>query len=145
MKHLKTYKIFESVDSDFEDIKDIMNDISDLEDNIGVYIELVRDATLTGLGNPKIKINIYPNRGDRSYFRVNQNIKSVIQRLNHLYKDDYIILYYSLSDLSNLKWIKFYVYDDERGLRDYDSVRMDGSGKFPAPKIYRMEITMIEK
>ena len=27
MKHLKKYKLFESVDSDFEDIKDIMNDI----------------------------------------------------------------------------------------------------------------------
>ena len=142
MKHLKKYKIFESVDSDFEDIKDILSDISDSEDNIEVHIEIVRDVTLTGYGNRKIKINIFPEKVGYNFFKVNQNIKSVIQRLNHLYKDDYTIIYeYS----SNLKWIKFYVYDDERGLRDYDTVRMDGSGKFPAPKIYRMEIVMIEK
>lgn len=142
MKHLKKYKIFESIDSDLEDIKDIMNDISDLEDNIGIYIELVRDVTLTGFGNRKIKVNIYPTKGDRSYFKVNQNIKSVIQRLNHLYKNEYMFLY-QYDD--GRKWTKFYVYDDERGLRDFNTVRLDGTGKFPAPKIYRMEITMIEK
>ena len=131
MKHLKKYKLFESVDSDFEDIKDIMNDIPDSED-IGIYFEEDHE---------RIKINIYP-LCISGFFKVNQNIKSVIQRLNHLYKNDYAFLY---QYMDGTKWTKFYVYDDERGLRDSNTVRLDGSGKFPAPQIYKMEIVMIEK
>jgi hypothetical protein len=141
MKHLKGYKLFESVDSDLEEIKDIMNDISDMEDNIGVYIDMVRDVTITGFGDDrKIKINIFPTKGE--FFKINQNIKSTIQRLNHLYKNDYYFLH---QYMNGYKWIKFYVYDDERGLRDYDTVKMDGSGKFPAPKIYKMQIVMSKR
>jgi len=131
MRYLKKYKLFESVDSDFEDIKDIMNDIPDSED-IGIYFE--EDLE-------RIKINIYP-QCISGFFKVNQNIKSIIQRLNHLYKNDYTFLY---QYMDGVKWTKFYVYDDERGLRDYNTVRLDGSGKFPAPQIYKMEIVMIEK
>ena len=141
MKHLKTYKLFESVDSDLEDIKDIMNDISDYED-IGIYFEEDQE---------KIKINIYPECIS-GFFKVNQNIKSIIQRLNHLYKNDYTLLY---QYMDGYEWIKFNVYDDVRGLRDSYTNRLDGSGKFPgsvqilpsiirAPKIYKMQIVMIK-
>jgi hypothetical protein len=131
MKHLKKYKLFESLDSDLEDIKDVMNDIPDSED-IGIYFEE---------DDERIKINIYP-LCISGFFKVNQNIKSIIQRLNHLYKNDYTFLY---QYMDGSKWSKFYVYDDERGLRDYDTIKLDGSGKFPAPKIYRMLITMVKK
>jgi len=124
-------KIFESVDSDLEDIKDIVNDISDLEE-IGIYIE--EDSE-------RIKINIFPEKGGYLFFKVNQNIKSVIQRLNHIYKNEYMFLY-QYDD--GRKWTKFYVYDDERGLRDSNTVRLDGTGKFPAPQIYKMQIVMIK-
>jgi hypothetical protein len=135
MKHLKKYKLFESVDSDLEDIKDIMNDISDYED-IGIYFEEDQE---------KIKINIYP-QCISGFFKVNQNIKSVIQRLNHLYRNDYTLLY---QYMDGAKWTNFYVYDDERGLRDSNTVRLDGptpaiTGNFPAPQIYKMQILMIK-
>ena len=136
MKHLKKYKLFESVDSDFEDIKDIMNDIPDSED-----IEINIQESPNWDGSYRIKIYIYP-QCISGFFKVNQNIKSVIQRLNHLYKNDYTFLY---QYMDGSKWTKFYVYDDERGLRDSSTVRLDGSGKFPAPQIYKMEIVMIEK
>jgi hypothetical protein len=71
MKHLKTYKLFESVDSDLEDIEDIMYDISDYED-IGIDFEEDQE---------RIKINIYPELS--GFFKVNQNIKSVIQSTDH--------------------------------------------------------------
>ena len=134
MKHLKTYKLFESVDSDLEDIEDIMYDISDYED-IGIDFEEDQE---------RIKINIYPELS--GFFKVNQNIKSVIQRLNHLYKNDYTLLYHYMD---GVKWTNFYVYDDERGLRDSNTVRLDGptpaiTGKFPAPQIYKMQIVMIK-
>jgi phage/plasmid-associated DNA primase len=135
MKHLKTYKLFESVDSDLEDIEDIMNDISDYED-IGIYFEEDQE---------RIKINIYPECISE-FFKVNQNIKSVIQRLNHLYKNDYTLLY---KYMDGVKWTNFYVYDDERGLRD-SNTRLDSPGNlsnnfdFPVPKIYKMQIVMIK-
>jgi hypothetical protein len=136
MRYLKTYKLFESIDiieSDIKDIKEIMNDIYDLED-IAVYIE--EDFE-------KIKIELLPPKTEFGYtFKINQNIKSIIQRLNQIYKKDYIFLY---QYFNSHRWIKFYVYDDERGLRDSDTVRMDGSGKFPAPIIYRLQIIMVKK
>jgi len=132
--------ISEDFDSDFEDVKDILNDISDFEDvgyyalkDIGIHEE-GRDDYLLLQG---IKINIFPTKGE--FFKINQNIKSTIQKLNNLYKDEYSILYHYLD---GYKWTKFYVYNDERGLRDYDTVKMDGSGKFPAPKINKMQIVM---
>lgn len=43
MKHLKTYKLFESIDPDLEyDIRDIVADLEDL-DEIGVYITTTLD------------------------------------------------------------------------------------------------------
>jgi hypothetical protein len=143
MKHLKKYKLFESVDSDLEDIKDIMNDISDMED-IMVDIEM-NHLEIFSNNRIDIFVNILPIKpGTKGAFTINDNIKSTIQRLNRLYKEEYIILYQYFT-LNPARWVKFYVYDDERGLRDYDTVRMDGSGKYPAPKIYRMTISMFKK
>lgn len=151
MKHLKKYKLFESVDSDLEDIRDIMNDIPDLEDNIDVVVtdkpSLYR---FPNSSNNHIFIDIRPLK---EYFKVNQNIKSVIQRLNHLYRNDYTFVY---QYMDGFEWIKFNVYDDIRGLRDSYANILDGSGKFPssvqilpstirAPKIYRMQIVMTKK
>ncbi len=141
MKHLKRYKLFESVDSDLEDIKDIMNDISDLED---IDVSIGEESQEFSKGST-FKINILPTKpGSKGAFVVNHNIKSTIQRLNRIYKNDYTFLYQYFT-LNPARWVKFYVYDDERGLRDYDTVKLDGSGKFPAPKIYRMQITMVKK
>jgi len=141
MKRLKKYQKFESVDSNLEDIKQIMNDISDSED-IEIYIDEDFET---------IKIDILPIiRYTDGYvsplsstFTVNQTIKLTIQRLNYIYKDYYNFIYQYFN--KSARWIKFYVYNDERGLRDYYTVRMDGSGKFPAPQIYRIQIIMIKK
>ena len=111
-----------------------MYDISDYED-IGIDFEEDQE---------RIKINIYPELS--GFFKVNQNIKSVIQRLNHLYKNDYTLLY---QYMDGVKWTNFYVYDDERGLRD-SNTRLDSPGNlsnnfdFPVPKIYKMQIVMIK-
>jgi hypothetical protein len=119
MKYLKEYKSLES-DSDFEEIRNIMNDISDFED---IVVEV-------GTSTKDYQIYIYPEKG--KHFKINQNIKKTIQKFNYQFRHEYSILYQYI-DLYKQGWIKFYVYDDDRGLRDFNTVRMDGTGKFPPP------------
>lgn len=135
MEKIKKYNIFlESnySNSDLEEIKDILNDISDDDD------VLVKVDYLYG----RFRITMEPEK-IRHTFRINQNIKSSIQRLDNLFKDEFDFLYQYRQPYGG--WIKFYVYDDERGLRDYNTVRMDGSGKFPIPDISEIRINMYRK
>jgi len=141
MKHLKGYKLFESVDSDLEEIKDIMCDISDMEDIVVDVEQVDRKLSFRDEFVKDYQIGIYPEKGN--HFKINQNIKQTIQRFNNQFKNEYSILYQYI-DLYKQGWIKFYVYNDERGLRDYNTVRMDGSGKFQAPPISRILIKMVK-
>lgn len=127
----KSNKILESVNFDLDEIKEIMYGISDVEDII-LNIEQIDYSTTD---HYRIHLNPY-----KRHFKVNENIKSTIQKLNFEFKDRYEILYQYRPLYGD--WVKFYVYGDDRGLRDYNTVRMDGSGKFPAPEIATMRINM---
>jgi SAM-dependent methyltransferase len=135
------FQVFESVDSDLEDIKDIMNDISDIENVVVDVEEVDRKLSFRDELVKDYQIRIYPEKGN--HFKINQNIKQTIQRFNIQFKNEYSILYQYI-DLYKQGWIKFYVYNDERGLRDYNSVKMDGSGKFQAPLISKILIKIIK-
>jgi hypothetical protein len=135
MKYLKEYKSLES-DSDFEEIRNIMNDISDFED---IVVDLWQADVVATIKD--YHIYIYPEKG--KHFKINQNIKKTIQKFNYQFRHEYNILYQYI-DLYKQGWIKFYVYDDDRGLRDFNTVRMDGSGKFTSPFISRILIKMIK-
>ena len=104
MKHLKTYKLFESVDSDLEDIKDIMNDISDYED-IGIYFEEDQE---------KIKINSKKQGLDRTIEYVKNNkdkIYNILIEIGRRNKRSTIVLQYNITtDLYNKIKRKYSLY-----------------------------------
>lgn len=142
MRHLKKYKLFESIDidSDIEDIKEILNDITDRQEDVHTYVS-VNNPTLV---RRHILIKIHPSdwTNIRSYFIINKNIKSTIQRIDYLYRNDYTIQYRYLN--LSLEWNDFYVYDDDRGLRS-GGHNLHGSLKYPPSNISYIMIKMIPK
>jgi hypothetical protein len=154
MKHLKGYKLFESIDtieSDIIDIKEIMNDIEDREEDLSVYIGKQTSALpVSAKTHPwraasqdnGIIIRLFPSdRFKTYYFKINQNIKSTIQRLDYLYRNDYYIQY---KYTTGSDWQNFYVYDDDRGLRS-NGINLHGSIKTPPIEIYAISIVMNPK
>jgi hypothetical protein len=137
MNFIKHYKLFES---QLIELKGILSDIEDLE-NIEVEIkEVERKLTFQEKFVTDYQIYIFVYNG---YFKVNQNIRDCIVRLYTVFKNEYS---FTCSYKSGYKHqLPFYIYNDERGLRDYDTVRLDGSGKFPAPTIQSMSIFLHKK
>jgi hypothetical protein len=138
MKYLK--KIFESqsVEELISDIKEILNDIEDWRSDIFTSIK-VEESLNNSLGKPHINIMI---DAGRSYFKIDDDIKSSLQSIDLICREEYRLMY---QYRDNWNWNKFYVYHDDRGIRNYSVEKIDGTGRTPAPPIKEIKITLVSK
>lgn len=145
MRHLKTYKLFESIDnieSDIKDIKEILNDIVDREDNI--WVDVGTENVWFIKHKSGIVVRLHPAdwyKSINSTFRINKNIESTIQRLDYLYSGDYNIKYWYEED--RFKHNEFYV--SEKGLIDERKKNLIGSNIQPPIDIKFIYIIMEPK
>ena len=110
MKHIKAYKIFESNSEYIKDIKEILHDLEDFED-----FEVKTEEYESDHGD-NINININIDKGWSGSFLMTNLLKSTLIRFNNLMRDDWTIVY-QYTPYNHGGTERFYVYDDERGIR----------------------------
>lgn len=131
MRHLKTYKLFESIDIDSDriDIKEMMNDITD---NYDVYSDF--DGGYLTKSKEDIIFNLRGEFSSGAFlkFTIDEYIESVFKRLNYTYSSEYNIKYY-IHFFKNKKYQtkEFYVDEDgmffkEENIFGYDRIEMIG-------------------